>query len=228
MADDLSSEIAYAFAFKEDDCGFNGDATQSTYGGIVGARKALLNVDGTIGNILGLQVATGTGYASSYGAIVLGDFNGVVARLPEYADGIDAKWYVSKFFWGSVMQKLAMAAGGNRVAEIQDGSLRKMFCGYEVVVSQAMPKTPAVSQVCALFGNLRMAARQQRSSHGNAVDQRRCPECFRARRDCDSRHGAVRHQRAPDVGQSSANSALDQTTGIKLAGPIVGLITASS
>ena len=65
VADDLSSEIAYAFAFKEDDCGFNGDATQSTYGGIVGARKALLNVDGTIGNILGLQVATGTGYGSS-------------------------------------------------------------------------------------------------------------------------------------------------------------------
>ena len=38
------------------------------------------------------------------------------------------------------MQKLATAAGGNRVAEIENGALVKTFLGYPVVVSQVMPE----------------------------------------------------------------------------------------
>ena len=34
----LTSEIGYAFATKEDDCGFNGDGT-STYGGMTGLQR---------------------------------------------------------------------------------------------------------------------------------------------------------------------------------------------
>jgi HK97 family phage major capsid protein len=37
IADYIVDEIAYAFASKEDDCGFNGDGT-STYGGMTGPR----------------------------------------------------------------------------------------------------------------------------------------------------------------------------------------------
>ena len=44
IGDDLAGEIAYAFALKEDQCGFIGDGT-STYGGIVGLAPALKNVD---------------------------------------------------------------------------------------------------------------------------------------------------------------------------------------
>jgi HK97 family phage major capsid protein len=40
IADWLVGEIAYAFASKEDDCGFNGDGT-STYGGMRGISADL-------------------------------------------------------------------------------------------------------------------------------------------------------------------------------------------
>ena len=53
LGDDYAREIVYAFAAKEDQAGFNGDGT-SAYGGITGIRQALLGVDATISNILGL------------------------------------------------------------------------------------------------------------------------------------------------------------------------------
>lgn len=216
IGDDLAGEIAYAFALKEDQCGFAGDGT-STYGGIVGVTNALKNVDPTIVNIAGLVVASGSGYASSYGSIVLSDFNKVVATLPEFADVPgETKWFVSKFFWGSVMQKLAAAAGGNRVAEIQNGALEKSFLGYPVVVSQVMPKVSTTNQVCALFGNLRLGARLgdrrlttiSMSEHAlNAFEQDEV--VIRG----TERFDIVVH----DVGNNAGT-----------AGPIVGLITASS
>lgn len=159
VGDDLAGECAYAFAYGEDSCGFIGDGT-SAYAGIVGAATKLKNVSGTIANIKGLQVATGTGYATNWDSIVLSDFNKVLGRLPQYAfvQG-KAKWYVSQAFWGSVMQKLAMAAGGNRVDNIVNGVPTPMFAGYPVVISQVMPRTSAVSQVACLFGDLGLAAK---------------------------------------------------------------------
>jgi HK97 family phage major capsid protein len=218
IGDDLAGEIAYAFALKEDQCGFIGDGT-STYGGIVGVAPALRNVDNTIANIAGLVVASGTGYGSSYGSITLADFNKVVGLLPEYADQPgEAKWYVNKSFWGTVMQKLAAAAGGNRVADIATLAtvMQKNFLGYPVVVSQVMPKTSAVNQVCCLFGNLRLGARLgdrrlttiQMSEHAlNAFEQDEV--VIRG----TERFDIVVH----DVGNNSGT-----------AGPIVGLITGAS
>ncbi len=216
IGDDLAGEIAYAFALKEDQCGFLGDGT-STYGGIVGATSALRNVDPTIANIAGLTVATGTGYGTSYNSITLSDFNKVVANLPEYADVPgETRWYVSKFFWGSVMQKLAVAAGGNRVADIAGLAMEKTFLGYPVTVSQVMPKVSATSQVCCLFGNLRLGARLgdrrmttiQMSEHAlNAFEQDEV--VIRG----TERFDIVVH----DVGNNAGT-----------AGPIVGLITGAS
>lgn len=160
IADDLAQEIAYAFAYTEDKCGFIGDGT-STYGGIVGLNNALKNLSTTAayGDVLGLTIATGTGYTGgSYGAIVLGDFNKVVATLPEYADDNNVKWYVSRAFWGGVMQRLAMSAGGNRVSEIVEGARVKEFAGYPVQVAQVMPKVAAGYQVCALLGDMRLSS----------------------------------------------------------------------
>ena len=216
IGDDLAGEIAYAFALKEDQCGFIGDGT-STYGGIVGVVNALKNLDPTPANIAGLVIASGTGYGTSYNSIVLSDFNKVVATLPEYADVPgETKWIVSKFFWGSVMQKVATAAGGNRVADIQAGSLEKSFLGYPVVVSQVMPKVSAANQVCALFGNLRLGARLgdrrvttiSMSEHAlNAFEQDEV--VIRG----TERFDIVVH----DVGNNAGT-----------AGPIVGLITGAS
>ena len=216
IGDDLAGEIAYAFALKEDQCGFLGDGT-SAYGGIVGVTTALRNVDATIANIAGLVVASGSGYAGSYGSITLSDFNKVVALLPEYADVPGyAKWYCSKFFWGSVMQRLATAAGGNRVADLIDTPLQKSFLGYPVQISQVLPKSPAVSQVCCLFGNLALASRMgdrrmttiQMSEHAlNAFEQDEVVIRGTERFDIN----------VHDVGNNAGAP-----------GPIVGLITAST
>jgi HK97 family phage major capsid protein len=229
IGDDLAGEIAYAFALKEDQCGFSGDGT-STYGGIVGVTNALLNVfPGTPANVMGLVTASGSGYAASYGSIALADFNRVVSTLPEYADVPgEAKWYCSKFFWGTVMQKLATAAGGNRVADIVNGALVKTFLGYPVVVSQVLPKTSAVNQVACLFGNLRMAAslgdrRQttiQMSEHAlNAFEQDEV--VIRG----TERFDIVVHDVGDAIaGQGTAKSAQAGN----VAGPMVGLVTAAS
>lgn len=216
IGDDLAGEIAYAFALKEDQCGFTGDGT-SAFGGIVGVVNALKNLDPSPANIAGLVVSSGSGYAASYNSIVLSDFNKVVATLPEYADVPgETRWYVSKFFWGSVMQKLATAAGGNRVADLVGGVLEKSFLGYPVVVSQVMPKVSATSQVCALFGNLRLGARLgdrrlttiSMSEHAlNAFEQDEI--VIRG----TERFDIVVH----DVGNNAG-----------VAGPVVGLITGAS
>jgi HK97 family phage major capsid protein len=232
IGDDLAGKIAYAFALKEDQCGFLGDGT-SGYGSIRGVINALLAVDptgaGNPANIMGLVISSGTGFASNYNGIALSDFNRLVANLPEYADVPgQAKFYCSKFFWGAVMQKLATAAGGNRVADLQDTPLRKSFLGYDVVISQVMPKISAINQICCLFGNLALGARLgdrrqttiQMSEHAlNAFEQDEV--VIRG----TERFDIVVH----DVGDPtpSAGPAKSAQVG-NVAGPIVGLITAGS
>lgn len=225
IADDLAYEIAYSFALKEDQCAFLGDGT-STYGRIQGICPALKAVDATVANVLGLTVATGTGYGTSYGSIVLGDFNKVVATLPEFADGPGAKWYCSKFFWGGTMQRLQAAAGGNTIAALQEGALKKSFLGYDVEVCQVMPKVSAINQVCAVFGNLalgsRLGDRRQITISLSDVALNAFEQDEMAIRGTQ-RFDIVVH----DVGESSAGTAKDTQQGL-LAGPIVGLITAAS
>lgn len=224
IGDDLAGEIAYAFALLEDQCAFVGDGT-SKYGGITGMTNKLLGVDATPANILGLQIgAAGTGAAWS--GFALSDFNAVVGKLPEYADSPNAKWYVSKTFWGTVMQKIATAAGGNKVSDIVDGARIKEFLGYEVVVAQVMPKVAAVNQVVALFGDIsmgasfgdrRMSSIKVSDSALNAFEQDQL--IIRG----TERFDIVVH----DVGESIAGTARDPSQGL-LAGPICGLSTASS
>ena len=226
IGDDLAEEFAYAMALKEDQCGFIGDAT-STYGGIQGATTKLRAVSATVANILGLVVASGTGYASSYASITLADFNKVVGTLPEYAELRDPNcaWYVSKYFWGSVMQRLATAAGGNKVMDIIDGARIKSFLGYPVIISQVMPKTPAINQIVALFGSLKLSSsfgtRREigisiSNSAGSSFQQDQLMMRATERFDIN----------VHDVGDSTTNIASSQAGAV--AGPIVGLITAAS
>jgi HK97 family phage major capsid protein len=217
MGDDLAGEIAYAFAVKEDNCGFIGDGS-STYGGMQGVTTKIKGLSGTIANIAGLVVATGTGYASSYGSAVLTDFEAVVGKLPVFADTPSAKWYMHKSFYWNVAAKLVLAAGGVTGAEIE-GSRTKRFLGYDVEFVQAMPKNPAVSQVCALLGDLSLAA-----SFGSRRDTTiAVSEHSRFANDEIEIKGTERFDiNVHDVGNASA------TAGSRVEGPIVGLITAAS
>jgi HK97 family phage major capsid protein len=157
LADDLAGEIAYAFALKEDQCGFLGDGT-STYGSIRGVTQALYpGVSATIGSVAGIRVQA-TISTGTFISAVLADFQATIAKLPKYADTPNAKWYMHKSFYHAVPAALMAAAGGNNISDLQDGARKQMFLGYPVEFAQVMPTTWAANTIYALFGDLSLAA----------------------------------------------------------------------
>ncbi|HEV58932.1 MAG TPA: phage major capsid protein, partial [Phycisphaerales bacterium] len=148
----VGRSTARSMAKQEDLVGFAGDGTE-TYFGMTGIVGALRNVDATIGNIAGLKVGTGNAYSE----LTLGDFRGVVELLPEDVDE-DAAWFMSKKFYYSVVYPLAEAAGIANLFDILSDRKGRYLYGYPVVFTSAMPSTEANSQICALLGDLRVAA----------------------------------------------------------------------
>jgi HK97 family phage major capsid protein len=148
IADWLVGEIAYAFAAKEDDCGFNGDGT-STYGGIRGTRTIAVDASHTTGKS---QSASAT-----FGSIVLKDFTNLMGIIPQYAIP-NAKFYMSQQVFYSVVANLLSAAGGNRLDILSQG-LEKRLLGFPVVIAQKMPiAAPGSGLVQLHFGDLAKAA----------------------------------------------------------------------
>lgn len=212
IGDEIAMLSARAFAKKEDECGFNGDGS-GTYGGMIGAREKLKGLSGTIANIAGLVVGTG----NLHSELVLADFRGVVAKLPEYADE-NAAWYVHRSFYWNVMVAALLAGGGVTAAEIEN-TRSKNFLGYPVRFSQVMPKVDGNSQVCALFGDLAMGStlgdrRQYTVALSEHVRFTADDTVFKA----TSRFDINVHS----VGNASGTAA------DRVPGPIVGLITAAS
>jgi HK97 family phage major capsid protein len=212
LGDDLAEEIAYAFALKEDQCGFLGDGT-STYGGIMGLSPKFLALSGTIGNIAGLVVASG----NLFSEFLLSDFNNVVGKLPEYADG-RAKWYCSRFFWASVMQRLALAVGGVTAEEVE-GKRMRSFLGYPVEVSQVMPKTDANSQIACYFGDLRLS-----SDFG---DRRQTTIAISDQRYFDTDEIGIKGTERFDINNHDLGNA-DAAAANRVEGPLIGLISAAA
>lgn len=147
VAGNVMEEIALAFAYKEDACGFSGDGT-STYNGIVGLKNAL---------------AAGSTYTAASGntafsTLDLEDFEGMVATLPNYALP-GAAWYIHRSGWATSMLRLAAAAGGNTTREIS-GGVDTMFLGYPVrfveVMNSTLSTQTSTSGLC-YFGNLPQA-----------------------------------------------------------------------
>lgn len=160
VADDLVGEIAYAFAYKEDICGFIGDGT-STYGGIIGVTQRLIRTACTGGVGTG-AVTSGsglyrydTGYAWSN--VALADIGAMMALLPTYAR-LGAKLFCSPAFYEGVMIPLLSAAGGNAIRDLQDGAMGYRYLGYLVELCEVMQATAAINTIPLIFGNLQQAA----------------------------------------------------------------------
>jgi HK97 family phage major capsid protein len=151
FGDKLVGEIAYAFANKEDECVFNGTGT-STYGHITGIRTRLDEL--TAGTAPGLTLGAGNAYSE----LTLANFQSVVGSLPQYADRPGAGWVCHKTFAHTVMQRLALAAGGSTATEIINGMPTLMFLGYPVTISQVFPSVEANSQIPVIFGDLSLGA----------------------------------------------------------------------
>lgn len=216
IMDALTGEIAYAFANAEDVAGFNGTGASAT-GGINGVRNSLLGLSATRVNIAGLFVqATGT----TWGAVVLADFNSVLGLLPMYAQA-NAKWYMHQAFWATVAQTLAYAAGGNTTQTIAGGMVDS-FLGIPVVKVQVMPAVTSTDTVVALLGDLRQAAdfgdRRQLSISVSEHATIGSTNVF------ESDALAVRATERYDINVHSVGNA-SATASLRVPGPVVGLLT---
>lgn len=221
LGDRLTGEIAYAMADKEDQCGFNGDGTQ-TYGGIRGL-VVIIN-DASHGNSVttngstngGMVVAAAGG--TSFGATVLTDYERMVGVLPAYA-AANAAWYFSRAGFAAGPQRLIDAAGGNTNATLSSGGpgsllpgvdRRPTFLGYPVNITQVLNSTLSAqaSTVVGFFGDLAMA-----SSYGS---RRMLGVASSTERYFEYRQVAIQGVERFDIN----NHDLGTTTA---AGPIVGL-----
>jgi HK97 family phage major capsid protein len=149
IASYIVDEIAYAFASKEDDCGFNGDGT-STYGKMRGATVIAADANHTAG----LYTATGH---STYATLDGTDLTSLMGKLPQYALP-NAKFYCSQTAFAQTFERLIAAAGGNSINTL-DGAIQYRYLGFPIVISQKLPTTASVTgTVTMLFGDLTKAA----------------------------------------------------------------------
>lgn len=150
MGATVADEMAYCFATKEDDCGFNGDGT-STYGRMTGVAVRIN--DGNHAASIHTAASGNTGFET----LDIEDFLGCVGKLPEYAEGM-AKWYISKAGFAASMQRLMYAGGGNTYLDYQ-GKRVLAFLGYPVVITQKLNATLGAdaSKIKVLFGDLNLA-----------------------------------------------------------------------
>ena len=149
LGDDIANEIAYAFALKEDECGFNGDGT-STYGGIVGV----------IPEIEGISSAAGISDANigAYASMTVAKIMEFVAKLPAYADSPNCKFYCSKAFYHGCLENAIYQSGGVTASEVKDGQRNPTLLGYPVEFVQVMRKSYTADTIQCLFGDLSLAA----------------------------------------------------------------------
>ena len=216
MADTLASEIAYAFTEVEDECGFYGDGS-GDYHGIVGVIPKLLSLNSDPTKIAGLQVASG----NSWTEITLADILAVVGRLPSFARSSgNVKWYCTNEFWATVLCKIALQAGGATTAQIQ-GETQPMFLGKPVEIVEAMPHVEDNSQVALLYGNLAQAAM--------FGDRRGVTIKMTDSNDTDFEEDlmAIKGTERFDINVHDVGNA-DNDPKKRLAGPIVGLMTAAA
>jgi HK97 family phage major capsid protein len=145
IADMLARSIAYSFAVKEDEAGFNGDGT-STYGGIVGLAGALQ---------AGSKVTATSN--QTFSALTLANFESVAGKAKVF--GANRKWYISNTGYYASMQRLANSAGGATAAEIA-GGVQPSFLGFPVVLCQVLEDaiTGTSGLTACYFGDLQAGA----------------------------------------------------------------------
>jgi HK97 family phage major capsid protein len=147
IADQIVVECAQAFAYAEDNAGWNGDGT-STYHSITGVLNAV-----AAGSIY--TAATGN---TAFETLDTLDFIKMKGQLPRYP-GIRPAWFISPEGYGSSIERLLLAAGGNAVADLANGGV-PMFLGSPVILTNVLNATldAQVSTKILAYGDLRMAA----------------------------------------------------------------------
>jgi HK97 family phage major capsid protein len=216
LADDLMSEISYAFTSVEDECGFLGDGT-SEFHGITGIITKLQSLHATVANIAGIKVASGNAWSE----ITQQDILEMVGKLPSFArNSGQVKWYCSNEFWATVLCRIALALGGNALGQIQN-EIAPRFLGKPVEIVEVMPHVETNSQIPLLYGNIAQAAM--------FGDRRGVTVKMTDSNDTDFEEDlmAVKGTERFDINVHDVGNA-DATASKRLAGPVVALQTAAS
>lgn len=163
MAEQVANEAALAFAYAEDNAGFNGTGA-SAFHGIVGVLNAV-----KAGSVH--TAATGN---TAFSSLDLLDFISMKNKLPRFA-GIMPVWFISPEGYGDSMERLLLAAGGNAVVDIANGGVPR-FLGAPVILTNVLNSTLSAQTSTKLlaYGDLRMAARfgDRRQMTMDLTDQR--------------------------------------------------------
>jgi HK97 family phage major capsid protein len=145
----LTSEIGYAFASTEDDCGFNGDGT-SLFRGISGLALKL-------GGLKSAVVAA-SGH-NTFATLDITDISNLMAGL--LATAIPgAAWYTSATGYAQTFCRLAAVSGGLVATMRPDGTIAASYLGFPVRFSGKLPDTQSSLSTKAMlfFGNLGMSS----------------------------------------------------------------------
>ncbi len=162
VADYLTRDMAWAFALKEDQCLFTGDAS-ATYGGITGLTQIVKQAGHSASYV---DVATAT--HNTFQELDNTDLTTLMAALPAYArsGGRGCAWFISQYGADLTFGRLKAVAGGNTIDTLAMGGITQLgqrgivgsYLGYPVVVSQVMPSTGTLTSLPMLaFGNLSLA-----------------------------------------------------------------------
>ena len=152
LADAVAQEFSTSLAYKIDICGWLGDGTQATYGGINGVVNKINDGTHTA------SVHSAASGNTAFETLDIEDFLGAMGRLPIYARA-GAAWYVSPAGYAASIARLKYAAGGNTVENVGAGT-GETFLGYPVRLVHVMDSTLGddVSKIKVLFGNLGLSS----------------------------------------------------------------------
>jgi HK97 family phage major capsid protein len=152
IADSVAQEFSTSLAYKIDLCGWLGDGTQGTYGGINGIVNKIDDGNYTA------SVHSAVGGNTAFETLDIEDFLGAMGKLPIYARA-GAAWYVSPAGYAASIARLKYAAGGNTVENVGAGT-GETFLGYRVNLVHVMNSTLGADagKVKVLFGNLGLSS----------------------------------------------------------------------
>jgi HK97 family phage major capsid protein len=165
----FAEEVGYAFAAKEDDCGFNGDGT-STYSGITGLGAKLVGVKSAVTAASGhntFLTLDGTDLASLMAGVL-------ATAIP------GARWYCSAFAYAQTFARLGGASGGLVARQMPDGSVQASYLGFPVQFSSQLPNVSSTlsGKPMLYFGDLRLSSvvAEHRSRTVLAMSAERFPD----------------------------------------------------
>jgi hypothetical protein len=100
------------------------------------------------------------------------DFEACVGKLPQWAEGDDVAWYISKPGFYASMASLMDAAGGNTQDNVAGGK-NLQFLGYPVRITQVLNRTLTTQTVSRSWRCSARSARRRRSGRRSSSASRR-------------------------------------------------------